>query len=358
MFEQIAKVVARYEEIERQMTDPAVMSDHRKLTELAQERSDIEPLFKTHAEYQNALSEIKDAKEMIQLEDDKEMISFMQDEIKGLEAKLPGLEQTMRKLLIPKDPRDDRNVYVEIRAAAGGDEAAIFANDLCRMYLRYAEQQGYKTHIMDENFIGIGGYKEVIINVRGKGAYSRFKYESGVHRVQRVPVTESQGRIHTSTATVAVMPEVDQVDVTIDPNDLEIKAEFSSGPGGQHMQKNATAARVIHKPSGLMVKVQSERSLTQNKQLGIQIIQSRLKEAEEAAHNAEVSGMRKDQVGGGDRSEKIRTYNYPQSRVTDHRIGYSSHNLPSVMDGDINQFIDRLTIAEETEKLAAAGLEG
>ncbi|MEM8862584.1 MAG: peptide chain release factor 1 [Chloroflexota bacterium] len=358
MFEQIAKVVARYEEIERQMTDPAVMSDHRKLTELAQERSDIEPLFKTHADYRKTLSEIDDTKEMLQLEDDKEMITFMQEELKELEGKVPGFEQTMRKLLIPKDPRDDRNVYVEIRAAAGGDEAAIFANDLCRMYLRFAEQQGYKTQIMDENFIGIGGYKEVIINVRGKGAFSRFKYESGVHRVQRVPVTESQGRIHTSTATVAVMPEVDQVDVTIDPNDLEIKAEFSSGPGGQHMQKNATAARVIHKPSGLMVKVQSERSLTQNKQLGIQIIQSRLKEAEEAAHNAEVSGMRKDQVGGGDRSEKIRTYNYPQSRVTDHRIGYSSHNLPSVMDGDIIQFIDRLTIAEETEKLAAAGLDG
>lgn len=357
MFEQIAQVVARYEEIERQMTDPAVMSDHKKLTELAQERSDIEPLFTTHATYQQIQSEIKDAKEMIQLEDDRDMITMFQEELKSLEAKIPNLEQKMRKLLVPKDPRDDRNVYVEIRAAAGGDEAALFANDLCRMYLRYAEKQGYKTQIMDENFIGIGGYKEVIINVRGKGAYSRFKYESGVHRVQRVPQTESQGRIHTSTATVAVMPEVDEVDVTIDPNDLEIKAEFSSGPGGQHMQKNATAARVIHKPSGLMVKVQSERSLTQNKQLGIQIIQSRLKEAEEAAHNAEVSGMRRDQVGGGDRSEKIRTYNYPQSRVTDHRVGYSSHNLPTVMDGDIDQFIDRLTIAEEAEKLAAAGLD-
>lgn len=357
MFEQIKKVVARYEEIDRQMMDPVLMADHKKLTELAQERSDIEPLFNAHATYQKTLREISETKGMIQLEDDREMITFMQEELKGLEARIPDLENKMRKLLLPKDPRDDRNVYVEIRAAAGGDEAAIFANDLCRMYLRYAEKMGYKTQIMDENFIGVGGYKEVIINVRGKGAYSRFKYESGVHRVQRVPVTESQGRIHTSTATVAVMPEVDEVDVTINPADLEIKAEFSAGPGGQHMQKNATAARVIHKPSGLMVKVQSERSLTQNKQLGIQIIQSRLKEAEEAAHNAEVSGMRKDQVGGGDRSEKIRTYNYPQSRVTDHRIGYSSHNLAAVIDGDIDQFIDRLTIAAEAEKLAAAGLD-
>ncbi|MEM7799627.1 MAG: peptide chain release factor 1, partial [Chloroflexota bacterium] len=339
-----------------QMLDPIVTSDHRKLTELAQERSDIEPLFKIHQKYNATLQEISDTKEMIQLESDKEMVSFLQEELSRMEKEIPEFESTMRRLLLPKDPRDDKNVFIEIRAGAGGDEAAIFAADLLRMYIRYAETQKWKPHIMDENFIGVGGYKEVILAVKGHGAYSRLKFESGVHRVQRVPVTESQGRIHTSTATVAVMPEIDDVEVTINPNDLEIKAEFSSGPGGQHMQKNATAARVIHKPSGLMVKVQSERSLTQNKQLAIQIIQSRLQEAEEASQAAEVSAERKSQVGSGDRSEKIRTYNYPQSRVTDHRVGYSSYNLQAVIDGDIDQFIDRLIVAEEAEKLAAAGL--
>lgn len=357
MFEQVAKVVARYEEIERQMMDPFVMSDHRKLSELAQERTDIQPLYEAHQTHLRVTQDIDEAKELIQLESDREMISFMQEEIKTLTAQKTELEANMRRLLIPKDPRDDRNVFVEIRAGAGGDEAALFAADLLRMYMRYAESIKLKPYIMDENFIGVGGYKEVIFSVKGKGAYSRFKYESGVHRVQRVPATESQGRIHTSTVTVAVMPEIDAVDVTINPNDLEIKAEFSSGPGGQHMQKNATAARVIHKPSGLMVKVQSERSLTQNKQLGIAIIQSRLQEAEMAEQNAQVSAERKAQVGSGDRSEKVRTYNYPQSRVTDHRVGYSSYNLAGVMDGEVDQFIDRLIIAAEAEKLAEAGLE-
>ena len=356
MFEQVAKVVARYEEIERQMMDPFIMSDHKKLSELAQERTDIQPLYDAHQAHEKAIQEIEETKELIQLESDREMITFMQEEVKSLTQSRDELASKMRRLLIPRDPRDDRNVFVEIRAGAGGDEAAIFAADLLRMYMRYAESMKLKPYIMDENFIGVGGYKEVIFSVKGKGAYSRFKYESGVHRVQWVPSTESQGRIHTSTVTVAVMPEIQAADVTINPNDLEIKAEFSSGPGGQHMQKNATAARVIHKPSGLMVKVQSERSLTQNKQLGIAIIQSRLEEAEMAEHNAKISADRKSQIGSGDRSEKVRTYNYPQSRVTDHRVNYSSYNLSSVIDGDIDQFIDRLIIADEAEKLAEAGL--
>jgi peptide chain release factor 1 len=260
----------------------------------------------------------------------------------------------MRRLLVPKDPRDDKNVYIEIRAGAGGDEAGIFASDLLRMYARYAENHNYKTQIMSENSTGVGGYKEVVLLVKGKGAFSRLKFESGVHRVQRVPITESQGRIHTSTATVAVMPEVDDVEITLDERDLEITAEFSSGPGGQHMQKNATAARIVHKPTGIMVKIQTERSLTQNKRLGMAIIQARLQEAEVEKQNAELAADRKAQVGSGDRSEKIRTYNYPQSRVTDHRIGYSSYNLPAVMDGDLDPFIDALIIADEAEKLAAA----
>ncbi|MDJ0752430.1 MAG: peptide chain release factor 1 [Ardenticatenaceae bacterium] len=356
MFDQIAKVVARFEEIERQMVDPQITSDHRKLTELAQERSDLKPLFDAHNRYLQVVADMADANEMIQLETEREMIQFMNDELKALESEKETLEFQMRRLLVPKDPRDNKSVYIEIRAGAGGDEAAIFAADLLRMYMRYAETRGWKPYIMDENFIGLGGYKEVIVAVKGAGAYSRLKYESGVHRVQRVPVTESQGRIHTSTATVAVMPEIDNVEVSLNMNDLEITATFSSGPGGQHMQKNATAARVVHKPSGIMVKVQSERSLTQNKQLAFQIIQARLQEMEEAAQNAEVAAERKSQVGTGERSEKIRTYNYPQSRVTDHRLGYSSYNLSAVIDGDLDQFIDRLIIADETEKLAAAGL--
>ena len=354
MLDKISQVVTRYEEIDRQMTDPAVLADHVKLTELARERSELEPLVEAYREYQRVHRELAEAREMAELEDDPEMVALAQEEIKKLGQQQEKLEQRLRQLLVPKDPRDDKNVFIEIRAGTGGDEAGIFAADLLRMYTRYAESKGWKTSILEENRTGVGGYKEVILSVKGKGAYSRFKFESGVHRVQRVPQTESQGRIHTSAATVAVMPEVDAVDITIDPNDLEITSTFSSGPGGQHMQKNATAARIVHKPTGIAVKIQSERSLTQNKQLGIAIIQARLQEMEEQKQNAAIAADRKSQVGSGDRSEKIRTYNYPQSRVTDHRIGFTSYNLPAVMDGDLDPFIDALIVADEAEKLAAA----
>ncbi len=353
MLDKIQQVVARHEEIDVQISDPAILADHVKLTQLAQERADIDPLVATFRKHRNATQELAEAKELVELSDDHEMKALAQEEVKLLTDQLKRLEKRMITLLIPKDPRDNKNVYVEIRAGAGGDEAGIFAADLLRMYVRYAEGRKWKTQILDENRTGVGGYKEVTIMVRGRGAFSRFKFESGVHRVQRVPATESQGRIHTSTATVAVMPEIDDVDITIDNRDLDITAEFSSGPGGQHMQKNATAARVIHRPSGLMVKIQSERSLTQNKHLAIAIIQARLQEAEEAKQNAAISAERKSQVGSGDRSEKIRTYNYPQSRVTDHRIGFTSYNLQSVIDGDVDPFIDALTVADEAEKLTA-----
>jgi peptide chain release factor 1 len=353
MIDKLQKVVARYEEIEVQLSDPDVLADHVRLTELAQERSDLTPLIEAYRQHERAMDEINEAQEIATLADDPEMAQLAADEIKKLTSHIESLEKRMLSLLVPRDPRDDKNVYIEIRAGAGGDEAGIFAADLLRMYARYAEARKWKTQILEENRTGVGGYKEVIMLVRGKGAYSRLKFESGVHRVQRVPVTESQGRIHTSTSTVAVMPEIDDVDITIDERDLEITAEFSSGPGGQHMQKNATAARIIHKPSGLMVKIQSERSLTQNKNLGIAIIQARLQEAEDARQHAAVSADRKSQIGSGDRSEKIRTYNYPQSRVTDHRVNYSSYNLQAVIDGDIDPFIDALTVADEAEKLAA-----
>jgi peptide chain release factor 1 len=354
MLDKIAKVVDHYNAIEQQMSDPAVLTDHLKLTELAQERSELEKLVTTYQRHQELAQELADAEELVDLEADPDMVALASEEVERLTWELEQLEQRMRSLLVPKDPYDDRNVYLEIRAGAGGDEAGIFAADLLRMYGRYAENRGWKTQIVDENSTGVGGYKEVIMAIKGKGAYSRFKFERGVHRVQRVPVTESQGRIHTSTATVAVLPELDDVDITIDARDLEITAEFAAGPGGQHLQKNATAARIIHKPTGLMVKIQSERSLTQNKRLGIAILQARLQEAEEAKQHAAVSADRKSQVGTGDRSEKIRTYNYPQSRVTDHRIGYSNYNLPAVIDGDLDPFIDQLTIADEAEKLAMA----
>ncbi|MGB1251907.1 MAG: peptide chain release factor 1 [Candidatus Promineifilaceae bacterium] len=353
MLDKIQKVVHRFEEIEYQMADPIITADYERLTKLAQERSDMEPLVNAYTQHQALHKELHDAREMVELEDDREMVEMAQMEVKELEQGINALEDQMRRLLVPKDPRDDRNVFLEIRAGAGGDEAGIFAADLFRMYTRYAENLGYKLVLMDENRTGVGGYKEVVAAIKGQGAYSKFKYESGVHRVQRVPQTESQGRIHTSTATVAVMPEIDQVEITLNENDLEIKAEFSSGPGGQHMQKNATAARIIHKPTGLMVKIQTERSLTQNKLQGMAIIQARLQEMEMEKQNAEVSAERKSQVGSGDRSEKIRTYNYPQSRVTDHRIGLTTYNLQSVIDGGLGGFIEALAIAEETEKLAA-----
>ncbi len=354
LYDKLDKVVDRYNEIERQMAEPEVLADHVRLTELAQERMDLSELVETYHEYNRAREELAGAHMMNDAEDDPELAVMAAEEIDRLSAELERLEGRLRSLLIPRDPRDDRNVFIEIRAGTGGDEAGIFAADLLRMYSRYAEARRWKTEIVDENDTGVGGYKEVILAVKGKGAYSRLKFESGVHRVQRVPQTESQGRIHTSAATVAVMPELDPVDITLDERDLQITAEFSSGPGGQHMQKNQTAARVIHKPSGLMVKIQSERSLSQNKQVAMAIIQARLEEMEQAKQSSAVAAERKAQVGSGDRSEKIRTYNYPQSRVTDHRVGFTSYNLPVVMDGDLDSFIDALILADESEKLSAA----
>jgi peptide chain release factor 1 len=354
MLDKIAKVVARHDEIERQMSDPMIIADYNKLNDLAQERAEMQQLVEVYREYQAKDDELIGARELFAMESDPEMQALAEAEIEQLLAAQEELENQMRRLLIPKDARDDKSVFIEIRAGTGGDEAGIFAADLLRMYTRYAETRGWKTQILDENSTGVGGYKEVVLGVKGKGAYSRLKFESGVHRVQRVPVTESQGRIHTSAATVAVMPEVEDVEITLDERDLEITSTFSSGPGGQHMQKNATAARIVHKPSGIAVKIQSERSLLQNKRLGMAIIQARLQEIETEKQNASVAADRKAQVGSGDRSEKIRTYNYPQSRVTDHRIGFSSYNLAVVMDGDLDPFIDRLTVADEAEKLAAA----
>lgn len=335
------------------MADPEVLSDHVKIAELAQERSDLQPLVESYRKHKKLKQELAETRDLLDMSDEPEMVSMAEEEIERLEQEIDSLEDRMQFLLVPKDPRDEKNVFIEIRAGAGGDEAAIFAGDLLRMYMRYADSQGWRTEIVNANEIGVGGYKEVVLSVRGRGAFSRFKYESGVHRVQRVPVTESQGRIHTSTATVAVLPEVEEIEVDLDPDDLEITSTFASGPGGQHMQKNATAIRIVHKPTGMTVNVQSERSQTQNRRVALAILQGRLQEIEDEKRHAERAANRRSQVGTGDRSEKIRTYNYPQSRVTDHRINYSTHNLPAVMDGELDQFVERLTIADQTEKLAA-----
>jgi peptide chain release factor 1 len=294
---------------------------------------------------------------MIVSENDAELVALAQADVADLTPKIEVLEKQIRTMLVPKDPRDDRSVIVEIRAGAGGDEAAIFAADLFRMYTRYAETQHWKAEVMSENSIGVGGFKEVIFEIKGKSAFSKLKYESGVHRVQRVPATEAQGRIHTSTATVVVMAEVDDVEVDIPDSDIEIEVYRSSGAGGQNVQKNSTAVRIYHKPTGMIVTCQDERSQLQNKLRALSILRARLFEIAEAQRRAELDADRRSQVGSGERSEKIRTYNYPQSRVTDHRVGLSSYNLSAVMDGDIEQFIEELSTRDETDRLAATGVD-
>lgn len=352
MLQKLAAIEARYDELERLMADPAVVSDYEKVAEYARERAELEELVTLYRRYQQALDELDSAHQLAEEENDPELRDLAHEEITRLQAETEALETQLRQLLVPQDPRDEKDVIVEIRAGAGGDEAGLFGADLLRMYLRYAERQGWKTELISENRTGIGGYKEVVFGVRGRGAFSRLKYESGVHRVQRVPVTEASGRIHTSTTTVAVLPEVDEVEVSIDPKDLEITTYCSSGPGGQHMQKNETAVRIVHKPTGIVVTCENQRSLQQNKERALAVLRARLYELELEQQAAEIDSTRRAQVGTGERSEKIRTYNYPQNRVTDHRIGLTSYNLPAVMDGNLDEFIDALTLDDQARRLA------
>jgi len=355
MLEKLAKIEERYEELNRLMADPAVAVDHERMTQLAREQAGLEELVQTYRRYRTVEKELAETKGLLEDETDPEMVELARSEAEALEREREELWEKLRLMLLPKDPNDEKNVIMEIRAGAGGDEAGLFAADLYRMYNRYAEAQGWKTELLSSNRTGIGGFKEVIFRVQGRGAYSRLKYESGVHRVQRVPVTESQGRIHTSTATVAVLPEMDEVEVSINPDDLEIEVYRSSGPGGQHMQKNATAVRIIHKPTGLVVSCESERSQTQNKLRALAVLRSRLYDMERRQQMAEQDRTRRLQVGSGERSEKIRTYNFPQNRVTDHRIGKTIYRLEDVLKGDLDEFIDELATTEQAEKLQALG---
>ncbi len=356
MLEKLNGVEARYEELNRLMADPEVITDYERLKAYGQERAELEPVVEAYRRYQALRAELEDARSLADA-DDPDMAALARDEITRLEGEVQAQWETLKQLLLPRDPNDDKNVIVEIRAGTGGEEAALFAADLFRMYARYAELHNWKTELLSANETGIGGYKEVIFMIKGKGAYSRLKYESGVHRVQRVPVTEASGRIHTSTATVAVLPEVDEVEVDIPEKDIEIEVYRSAGAGGQNVQKNATAVRIRHLPTGLVVQCQDERSQLQNKLRALSILRARLYDLEQHKRDQEITDERRSQIGSAERSEKIRTYNFPQSRITDHRIdqSYFGFKMQSILNGELDGIIDELATRDQAEKLQAAG---
>lgn len=351
MIEKLEGIEDRFKQIDLEMAEAS--QDYQRVAELAQERAEIEPLVTSYREYKTVLEELEQARQLVDSSDEG-LVELAEVEVADLESRQEELESKLKSMLVPRDPRDKRDVIVEIRAGTGGDEATLFAGDLFRMYSRYAENQGWATEVLSLNGTGVGGVKEIIFQVRGKGAFSRLKYESGVHRVQRVPVTESQGRIHTSTATVAVLAEAQDVEIDIPDTDIRMDVFRSAGAGGQSVQKNATAVRLTHLPTGMVVQCQDERSQLQNRQRAMSILRARLYEKALQEQQAKEVAARRKQVGTGERSEKIRTYNFPQSRVTDHRIHLSSHNLQAVLDGDLDQFIDELATREEAERLQLA----
>lgn len=351
MYDKLQFIEEKFEDLSHKISDPEVIADQNEWRKLVKEHSDMEPIVAKFKEYKDALKGIEDSKEMLSEEGDKDFIEMVKAELSDLEDKKVSLEEELKIMLLPKDPNDDKNVIVEIRGAAGGEEAALFAGDLFRMYTRYAERMGWKLEILSSNPTDIGGYKEVIFEINGKGAYSRLKYESGAHRVQRVPTTEAGGRIHTSTSTVAVMPEADDLDFELDMNDVRIDVFRSTGHGGQSVNTTDSAVRVTHIPTSTVVSCQDEKSQLKNKEKALKILKSRLLDAEIEKQNAELASDRRSKVGTGDRSERIRTYNFPQGRITDHRIGLTLYQLDSFLDGDIDEMIDALITTDQAEKL-------
>ena len=351
MLEQLEKIEKRYLEIDDKMASPELATDLQQLQALAQERASIENLVTAYREYKQITESLDETRHMLDGELDDDMAELAKQEIEILEKKRDSLTQDLKIALLPKDPNDEKDIIMEIRAGAGGNEAALFAADLFRMYSRYAQTKGWQTEILSMNESGIGGFKEIIFEIKGKGAFSRFKYERGVHRVQRVPVTESSGRIHTSTATVAVLPKAEEVDIDINPDDLKIDIFHSGSAGGQNVNKVATAVRLTHIPTGMVVVCQDERSQLQNKIKAMSVMRTRLLDIERQKQEAQITSDRRSQVGTGDRAEKIRTYNYPQDRISDHRVNITVHNLPRVLEGDLDQLIDAVATTEQARQL-------
>ena len=348
MFQRLDDVEKRYEELNGLIADPEVISKQNEWKKLMKEHSDIEEIVFKYREYKTVSKDLEEAKEMMS---DPEMKELAEMEFEEAKEKLPKIEEELKILLIPKDPNDDNNVICEIRGGAGGEEAALFAGTLFRMYSMYAEKKHWKIDILNENATELGGYKEISFMITGKGAYSRFKFESGVHRVQRVPDTESSGRIHTSTATVAVLPEVGEVEVELNPADVRMEVFRASGAGGQHVNKTSSAVRLIHEPTGIVAECQTERSQVQNREYAMRLLRSRIYDIEKEKQESAVANERKSQVGSGDRSEKIRTYNYPQGRITDHRIGLSIYQFEDFLNGNLDEMIDNLIATDRAEKL-------
>jgi peptide chain release factor 1 len=354
MWDRLSSIEARYRELSEEMAKPEVTGDYERLQKLAREHAQLQEIVRIGEEYRKASESLSQAQAIVEEGGDAEFVELARAEIEENEARIADLEKRLRRLLIPKGPYDDKDVIVEIRAAAGGDEAGLFAGDLFRMYSRYAERQKWAVEVMDSHQSDVGGFKEIVFEVRGAGAYSRLKYESGVHRVQRVPETEAQGRIHTSTATVAVLPEADEVDFKIEDKDLRIDTFNAGGAGGQNVQKNDNAVRITHIPTGIVATCQDERSQLKNKNKAMAVLRARLLDIEQRKQREEIDSSRRSQVGSGDRAEKIRTYNYPQDRMTDHRINYTRHSLPYLLDGDMNDVVEALQEAEQAELLEAS----
>jgi peptide chain release factor 1 len=355
MLDKLAQVEARYEKLNELLSDPDVLGDPQQVLRYSKEQASIAEIVAQYRDLKRVEAEAGGARSLLEDNRDPDLAELAREEVRSLEERANTLRAQLRLALLPKDPNDEKNVIVEIRAGAGGDEAGLFAADLFRMYGRYAERHRWSVDVISENGTGIGGFKEVIFEVNGQGAFSRLKYESGVHRVQRVPTTEASGRIHTSTATVAVLPEAEEVDLQIDPEDLQIDVYRAGGHGGQGVNTTDSAVRITHKPTGLVVTCQDERSQLKNKARAMAVLRSRLLAIEEEKHASEIGAARRSQVGTGDRSEKVRTYNFPQDRLTEHRIGLTVHNLPAIMDGQIDHVIQALIDADQAERLAAAG---